>query len=502
MNGAGQRRLHRKQEKLTTKELFLRRKRDVLFFVRRLSLKSKPLILVTAAALVVCVFLIKGGQSVSERSGESTWTVSVSRVDITPSETVWLSGFASRNRTAESTQPIDPDFPLYVRALAIRNQTGRVKSLPLVIVSLDLIGFDREFAATILQEVEREYGISRDRLRLCATHTHSGPVVGRNLAPLVPPDEMEHEKIVRYKTSLTVAVLKAIRECIEGRQETVSVSYSEATVPLATNRRQVSEREFHGKRGTTEDQVPIMWFVKGSKIVAGVFGVAAHATILTSSYRYSGDYPGYTAKKLEDETGGTWLFLAGCGGDQNIYPRGNVQLLEHHGSNLVNRILQVVHLGGTDVRSGAVATDAYIKLNFAKRYSAYELSVRGRSKNVVERRAADLLQAEGIGREGKTDAFYPFPLGVWRLGDIRIVFLGGEPTVGYCHELKKAGATWIVGYCQDVMGYVGTSDVIREGGREGGERAAWYYGLPSAWSVDTERRIMNGAHAMLLDLSL
>ncbi|CAN8068893.1 unnamed protein product [Agarophyton chilense] len=501
MNRPGQRTLHRKQRTTRAKDLFFHRKRDVSLFLQKLFLENKLVVFAALATLVLCYVLLRG-QTVGERSGESVWTVSISRVDITPKELVWLSGFSSRNRTAESTQPLLPDFPLFARAIAIRNQTGRAKSLPLVVVSLDVIGFDHKFSASVLREVEREFGISRDRLRLCATHTHSGPVVRGNLAPLMPPDEKEQQKVARYTEWLTKAVLQVIRGCVEGRQETVSMSFAEVTVPLATNRRQVVEAEFHGERGTTEDRVPIMWFAKGSRVVAGLFGVAAHATILTSSYRYSGDYPGYAVKNLQDQTGGMWLFLAGCGGDQNIYPRGSLQMLQHHGSNLVNSILRAIRDGGTEVRSAAVATDAYIDLHFARRYSAYELAIRARSKNAVEKRSADLLQTKGIGTDGKTKAMYPFPLGVWRLGDVRIVFLGGEPTVGYCHDMKKAGATWIVGYCQDVMGYVGTADVIREGGREGGERAAWYYGLPSAWSADTERRIMNSAHSMLTNLNI
>lgn len=435
-------------------------------------------------------------------NAKSTWEISTSQLDITPTELVWLSGFASRNRTAASTQPLDPEFPLYARAIAIRNKTGHRISLPLVLVSLDVIGFDRHFSKTVHQEVEREFGISRDRLRICATHTHSGPVVGRNLILLVPDDEVEHQKIIRYTESLISAVLKAIRECIGKPYNTVDIYHAEVLIPLATNRRQVAEREFDGFRGTTEDRVPVLWFKKGKKIMGGMFGVAAHATILTSGYRYSGDYPGFAAKQLERKIGGVWFFLAGCGGDQNIYPRGTVSLMKRHGSKLVDGILKTVKERGRRLEPDAAAGDMHVDVRFARRYSGRELSIRARSRNLIERRAADQLHAIGIGEDGKTDSLYPFPLGVWRLGDMRIVFMGGEPTVGYISLLRKAGASWVVGYSQDVMGYVGTAEVIKDGGREGGERAAWYYGLPSAWAVDTERRIVDSAYSILTDLSL
>lgn len=501
MKSLSKRQIHRKRRQGSHLDSHAHRNRARFFLARFLTSKGFLLLVLSVSFVLLSRLCLKDDKG-AEMNTRSTWEISTSQVHITPKELVWLSGFSSRNRTAESTQPLDPEFPLYARAIAIRNRTGRSVSLPLVLVSLDVIGFDRRFSRTVHQEVEKEFGISRDRIRICATHTHSGPVVSRNLILLVPDDEKEHQKISRYTESLISDILKAIRECLERSFNAVALYYAEAFVPLATNRRQVEERAFNGFRGSTEDSVPVLWFNKGKKTIAGVFGVAAHATVLTSGYRYSGDYPGFAAKQMERKMGGIWLFLAGCGGDQNIYPRGTVRLMKRHGSRLVDGILETIKEGGRRLAPDAASIDMLADVRFARRYTGRELSIRARSQNLIERRAADQLHAAGIGEDGKTAMLYPFPLGVWRLGDMNMVFMGGEPTVGYIRLLKKVGASWVVGYCQDVMGYVGTAQVITDGGREGGERAAWYYGLPSAWAMDTERRIVDNVYSMLTNLSL
>ncbi len=49
--------------------------------------------------------------------------------------------------------------------------------------------------------------------------------------------------------------------------------------------------------------------------------------------------------------------------------------------------------------------------------------------------------------------------------------------------------TWVSGYCNDVMAYIPSLRVLKEGGYEGAG-AMVYYGLPSAWSEAVEEAII------------
>jgi hypothetical protein len=86
---------------------------------------------------------------------------------------------------------------------------------------------------------------------------------------------------------------------------------------------------------------------------------------------------------------------------------------------------------------------------------------------------------------------YPYPVQVWRLGSQQLwIALGGEVVVDYALSLKaKYGpATWVFGYSNDVMAYIPSSRVWKEGGYESG--AFWVYGIPAErWCSDIERRI-------------
>ena len=92
---------------------------------------------------------------------------------------------------------------------------------------------------------------------------------------------------------------------------------------------------------------------------------------------------------------------------------------------------------------------------------------------------------------------YPYPVGVWRIGDeIQFVILGGEVVVDYAIRLKaelSGTKTWVAGYSNDVMAYIPSRRVLREGGYEGGG-AMVYYGLPTVWSPEVENQVVKEVH--------
>src|SRR6266704_6808946 len=76
---------------------------------------------------------------------------------------------------------------------------------------------------------------------------------------------------------------------------------------------------------------------------------------------------------------------------------------------------------------------------------------------------------------------YPFLIQAWRLGDSKLLItLGGEPVVDYALKFKQEFGpdTWVAGYCNDVMTYIPSFRVLKEGGYEGG-RAMIPYGMPA-----------------------
>jgi hypothetical protein len=92
---------------------------------------------------------------------------------------------------------------------------------------------------------------------------------------------------------------------------------------------------------------------------------------------------------------------------------------------------------------------------------------------------------------------YPYPVQVWQLGpDLSLVTLGGEDVVDYSLRLKRElgrESTWVAGYANDVMAYIPSVRVLKEGGYEGGGSMP-IYGLPSVWSPKIEDMIVAAVH--------
>ena len=114
-----------------------------------------------------------------------------------------------------------------------------------------------------------------------------------------------------------------------------------------------------------------------------------------------------------------------------------------------------------------------------------------------------LFRGEGVLAsldKGPLPQTYPYPIGVWRIGkDIQFVILGGEVVVDFALRLKSelSGVkTWVAGFSNDVMAYIASRRVLKEGGYEGAG-AMIYYGLPTSWAPESEDIIVNSVHEQL-----
>jgi len=89
-------------------------------------------------------------------------------VDITPTEPVRLNGFGGRKLESEGIRQ-----RLFARALAFGNTPENTT----IILTVDTLGIPDDLAARVWQRIHRQIGIKRENLALCATHTHSAPMI-------------------------------------------------------------------------------------------------------------------------------------------------------------------------------------------------------------------------------------------------------------------------------------------------------------------------------------
>src|SRR6185437_15279641 len=93
---------------------------------------------------------------------------------------------------------------------------------------------------------------------------------------------------------------------------------------------------------------------------------------------------------------------------------------------------------------------------------------------------------------GRLEPTYPYPIEAWKLDDLTWIFLGGEVVVDYSLRLKRnlgSSHTWVSSYCNDVMAYIPSLRVLKEGGYEGATSMV-PYGQPSPWAEAIEEDII------------
>jgi len=100
---------------------------------------------------------------------------------------------------------------------------------------------------------------------------------------------------------------------------------------------------------------------------------------------------------------------------------------------------------------------------------------------------------EKIDRKEKLRTSYPYPIQLWSLGDQKIVALGGEVVIEYSIQVKKllGKDTFVLGYSNDVMAYIPSDIILKEGGYEG-DTSQKVYGLPAKWAEGIEKSILTG----------
>ena len=432
---------------------------------------------VTLLAIVV-------GSSASQAA--ENWQAGVATANITPEQSMWMAGYGGRDHPAEGKET-----DLWAKALVLEANGKRA-----ALITLDLVGIGRELSNRICRTLKQQQDLSRGQIAICTSHTHSGPVVGRNLGPLhyLQVDEKQQALIDAYADRLHDEVVSLVAKATKSLQP-ARLEQGRGSTTFAVNRRENREanvpdlRAKNQLKGPIDHDVPVLAVRdKDGKLRCVVFGYACHATVM-SFYRWCGDYPGYAQQALEDRHDDcVAMFWAGCGADQNPLPRRKLELAKKYGGMLADAVDEVL------------ATDAMksVKPHLVTRYEEVTTPLApvpgkehweqaAKSSNRFEAtRAKMFLRQLDAGKELPTT--YPFPVQCWQLGDVTLVTLGGEVVVDYALRLKielknLPEPPWVAGYANDVMAYIPSRRVLREGGYEGGG-AMVYYGLPTVWAPD------------------
>ena len=442
------------------------------------------------SALLLGVLVVGLGSWISpclQAAETKSWRAGASAVDITPVQPMWMSGYAGRDRPAEGTLT-----KLWAKALVLEDPRGE----RVVMVTLDLVGIGREVSLPLRQSLKKEFGLEMRQIAFCTSHTHTGPVVGANLGSMYSYGPEQQKLVDAYTLKLHADVTRAVD------LQPSELAWAVGHATFAVNRRENREadvpelREKGLLKGPIDHDVPVLQVKRGDKVRAIVFGYACHSTVL-SFYQWSGDYPGFAQIDLQQAyPGAIAMFWAGCGADQNPLPRRTVELAQEYGSRLAKAVQKTLEGPLKPIEGQLDSAYSEIDVVFDTLPTKAQIEETLKTGNKYEQgRARHLLMT--IEREGKLSPTYPYPIETWRLGnDLLMVVLGGEVVVDYSIRIKSElgpETTWVAGYSNDVMAYIPSVRVLKEGGYEGASSMI-YYGQPTIWAESIEESIMQEVH--------
>lgn len=430
-----------------------------------------------------------------DAQSKPVWKAGIAKSVITPEKAVWLAGYGSKR------VPDGKLHDLWMKALALEDAQGHRA----VLVTSDFQGVPKVMSDPVFKQLKEKYGLERHQVMVTFSHNHCGPRLGDDLIDYYPV-EAEQEALVQEYTAQMVTKMVALVGDALSRLAPANLQMGEGRATFAVNRRNNREADVptliaQGTPlvGPVDHSVPVLTVKKPDGSLLGIlFGYACHPTTL-SFLTWCGDYPGFAQLELEkNHPGTTAMFVNTCGGDQNPLPRRKVELCEKYGHMLAVGVDEALKQPLKPISSGLRTAFEIVDLPYLHVVTREELNAAMKEGGIRTRWATRLLKKLDAGE--KLEAAYPYPVHAWQLGkEMLVIGQGAETVVDYAIRFKNeyGPGTWVCGYADDMISYIPSLRVWKEGGYEGGSNL-FEYGRPALrWAGDIEDRIAASVHKLV-----
>lgn len=408
--------------------------------------------------------LFAGCSFLSVALGNEGWKVGLASVKITPEKPVLMYGYANR------VKPFDRvEQDIFAKALVLVDAEGHRA----VLVTTDLGAMPASFVDPLTQRITEKTGLKREQILLSWAHNHAGPNLAMKVTPGAGVSVTDAENRVAYTQWLLERIVALVAQA-NARVEPARISHGQGMVNFVMNRREFTPRGVIlgvNPRGPVDRSVPVLR-IDGSdgKARAVLFGAACHNTTLGSqNYDLCGDYAGFAEHFIEEQHPGLQaMFIMGCGGDANPYPREGMENTRKHGATLADEVGRVLAGKLRPIAGPLKVTYGRVDLPLQSPTVETLKPLAEKSPNWQMDTARKLLGM--LERGEKPLSHHSAPVAVWQFGgDLTFVALPSEVVVDYVQLVEQAIGPlnlWVAAYCNEGFGYVPSARVIREGGYE------------------------------------
>lgn len=440
-------------------------------------------------AAIVCILW----PFVESMAAAAEWKVGIARTVITPSKPTWLSGYSNRDKPAQGKV-----HDLYAKAAAFETGNGS----RFVIITCDLGSMYQAITDAVAAAAKERFGLKKSQIVINVSHTHCAPEVAEERIVFHDLSAEEEAKLANYieqelKPKLIELVAAALKDLAPAK-----LLLSQSSANFGSNRRLYKDGSVVNDKnpdGITDHDVPVLQIVSPEGKLRGVlFGYACHNTTL-AFYEYCGDYAGFAQENVEKaHPGAIAMFVMGCGGDQNPYPRHGPEGLNHcrnHGRELADAVERAIGSPQTEVHGPLRVGYETVTLDLEPLPPIAQLEKDAAGPNGHPRRKARYL-LEQIKKNGKVKLTQSCPLHAVRFGnELLFIAVSGETVVDYSRKPKAEFAggptVWVAGYCDDVFAYLPSLRVLQEGGYEG-RTGIIHQLVATPFASSVEDRVMGG----------
>ncbi len=373
------------------------------------------------------------------------------------------------------------------------------------LVGVDVLALGLRIADDVAAQVARLTDIPADSILICATHTHSGPLFNIFATPRADARPAE-DRSIEWERSLPEKIVRAIVDANAGL-EPVRLRAGRGRFTLGTNRRlrrpDGSIQLAANYAGVADAELNVLGvFRDDGSAIAVIMNYPCHGVVLCEdNLLYSRDYPGFAMDKVERALAKAGrapigIFLQGATGNIDPRSRGSFEVAAEEGARMADAALEALAdaraVDETELRVRRIPLKLTLKrlddaLATARNYVAqtavslerhrggdgYQLK-RLRDHHAQAREALGVLEAveEMNRRDRRVDVErreLATHMTIIALGDVALVGLPGEAFVEFGLALKSNpffSQTFVVGYCNDLIGYIPTRTAYAEGGYE------------------------------------
>lgn len=428
--------------------------------------------------------------------------IGYAKINITPEETVPLSGSASRG---ESSGMLD-----YLFATCVAISDGSETAL---MFSLDI---QNAYAPTPgwRNAISRATGIAEDRIMLCFTHTHSAPNTGS-----------ENAAIARYNKTVSDKLCKAANQALEDLSPAQAFVTTTKTENLNFVRRYImndgtlvgdnfgdTSSGYKSHETEVDNTLQLVKFTRetGGDVIMANFQMHSNYTIKQTAI--SSDVAGAFRDALEQKSGANVIYLNGASGNVNPtsrFPEENIVSTHKEWGDKLAQYAMDAEATYQPVELSTLKTQQVIfevetnhaddhlreKADEIRSFFASTNDLTAANQMCKEAGISSIYHADTIVANAGRDRTSTVELDVYSIGDIAFIFAPVEmfDTNGmYIKDNSPFDLTFICGYANHCQGYMPSEQAYE---LIGYEVATTMFAKGSAEKVANEfLRLLNELH--------